>query len=152
MAAPINVQVDQVQGFIPDGRQTRIEFSSDQKQAKRQSFEWWHALTGWLKSSDNEKEHQLESFNKYLEGKNYREKTRRSYLFMLKKFLDHLDKKQLQAITYETIEDYNYEFFVSGKYSRSYQLQFISALSLYLEYKEGTKVNLKSLRPTNTSR
>ncbi len=50
------------------------------------------------------------------------------------------------------IEDYNFEFFVSGRYSRSYQLQFINALRLYYLLTEGIDLNLKQLRKTGTPR
>ena len=50
------------------------------------------------------------------------------------------------------IEDYNFEFFVSGRYSRSYQLQFINAIKLYYQLSEGVELNLKQLRKTGTGR
>lgn len=145
----------------PDGRQTRIDFFSPGKQgkpeshivhSKKSSMEWWHALTGWLKSTPKEQEHQLEEFNHFLESRKYSIKTCRSYIFMLKKFFNYLDQNEIREITIGTIEDYNYDFFVSAKYSRSYQLQFINGLTLYLEFANGMKVNLKGLRRSVTTR
>ncbi len=143
------------QRSLPDGRQTRIDFFRSARQPKsdphivtprKASFEWWHALTGWLKSSKHEREHNLDEYGKFLEERKYSLKTRNSYLFMLRKFFDYLDKKEVREISFGDIEDYNYDFFVKGRYSRSYQLQFINALTLYLEFAQGVRVNLKGLR------
>lgn len=65
---------------------------------------------------------------------------------MLRKFFDYLDQNGIKEITLDNIEDYNYDFFVSGRYSRSYQLQYLNGLTLYLEFAHGVKVNLKGLR------
>jgi hypothetical protein len=147
------------QRIYPDGRQTRIDFSPPGRRTKSQlhtsgraTFDWWHAITGWLRSSAQQQEHQLAEFKKFLEGRNYSPKSCRSYLFMLKKFFNYLDEKGVRQITTEDIEDYNYEFFVIGRYSRSYQLQFINALTLYLEFARGVKVNLKGLRKSESRR
>ncbi|MEX0986548.1 MAG: phage integrase N-terminal SAM-like domain-containing protein [Bacteroidales bacterium] len=145
----------------PDGRQTRIEFFNTSKHRKisphvvlpkKSSFEWWHAIAGWLKPSAHEQEDQLEAFRKFLEEKSYSSKTCYSYLFMIRKFLTYLDEKGVTRISFGDIEDYNYEFFVSGSYSRSYQLQFINGLTRYLEFTEGVKANLKGLRRTKAGR
>lgn len=149
------------QVFSPDGRQTRIDFFSSGRASKqaphiqgtrKAHLEWWHVLTGWLKSSKTEQEHHLEDYRKFLEGRKYSMKTIKSYLFMLRKFFAYLDERGIKDLTLGDIEDYNYDFFVSGRYSRSYQLQFINGLALYLEYAQGKKVNLKSLRKTSASR
>ncbi len=71
---------------------------------------------------------------------------------MLGKFFHYLDDKRITQISLGVIEDYNYEFFVAGKYSRSYQLQFINGLSLYLEFIKGVKVSLKGLRKSEVRR
>ena len=65
---------------------------------------------------------------------------------MLRKFFSYLEENQLEHMGAGVIEDYNYEFFVSGRYSRSYQLQYINALTLYFEFSENVKVNLKGLQ------
>jgi hypothetical protein len=141
--------------LMPDGRQTRIDFFYDGKQKKpgqhivapkKGSFEWWHAITGWLRSTKHEQEHQLEEFHNFLLQRNYSKKTCNSYSYMLRKFFAYLDEKKVGEISLGDIEDYNYDFFVSGRYSRSYQLQFINGLTLYLEFAQGVKVNLKGLR------
>jgi hypothetical protein len=143
---------------MPDGRQTRIDFFRTGKteshvlSTRKSSFEWWHTLTGWLKSSGHEQEHQLEEFRQYLEKQKYSPKTCESYLFMMRKFFKYLDEKEVEDLSFGDIEDYNYDFFVSGKYSRSYQLQFMNSLSLYLEFSQGIKVNLKGLRRSSAIR
>lgn len=65
---------------------------------------------------------------------------------MLRKFFDYLEENQISQVGPGVIEDYNYEFFVSGRYSRSYQLQFINSLTLYFEFSRNVKVNLKGLQ------
>jgi len=94
----------------------------------------------------------MEEFLTFLEKRNYSPKSCRSYLFMLKKFFHYLDEKRISQITLGVIEDYNYEFFVTGRYSRSYQLQFINGLSLYLEFVKGVRVNLGGLRKSEVKR
>ena len=71
---------------------------------------------------------------------------------MLRKFFAYIDDKKIEELTLGDIEDYNYDFFVSGRYSRSYQLQFINGLTLYLEFAQGVKVNLKGLRRSGVRR
>lgn len=146
---------------MPDGRQTRIDFFRSNKigradnhvmSPKKAGFEWWQTITGWLRSSRHEQERQLEDFREFLSKQQYSPKTCESYLFMLRKFFKYLDEKLVEEITIGDIEDYNYDFFVSGRYSRSYQLQFINSLTLYLEFAQGIKVNLKKLRRTSSMR
>ena len=146
---------------MPDGRQTRIDFFSTGKPkktgqrivaTKKGTFEWWHAITGWLRSTKHEQEHQLEEFRNYLVQRKYSQKTCSSYIYMLRKFFVYIDEKKVEQISLGNIEDYNYDFFVSGRYSRSYQLQFINSLTLYLEFAQGVKVNLKGLRRSEASR
>jgi hypothetical protein len=145
----------------PDGRQVRIEFFDHARAGKREvhvvparrsSFEWWQVLTGWMKAPKHAQEHQLDEFRNFLEKRNYSPKSCHSYLFMLKKFFHYLDEKRISQITPGVIEDYNYEFFVTGRYSRSYQLQFINGLSLYLEFVKGVRVNLGGLRKSEVKR
>jgi hypothetical protein len=154
MAASIQNSSDKtLPRYTPDGRQTRIDFFRSGRHnneshivpSKKNSFEWWHALTGWLKSSGHEQEHHLEEFVKFLEQRTYSPVTCKSYSYMLRKFFDYMDKKEVVSITFGDIEDFNYDFFISGSYSRSYQLQFINALTLYLEFSHGIQVNLKGL-------
>lgn len=134
---------------FPDGKQTRIDFFETGKRASR---DWWHALTGWLRASRHEQEDRLREYRLFLEGRGYSPKTCQSYIFMLRKFFRYLDEQGTSQITFGDIEDYNYAFFVSGKYSRSYQLQFINGLSLYLEYARGVRVNLKGLQRSEARR
>lgn len=127
--------------FPPDGKQTRIDFFP-----RKGNREWWSSLTAWLRSSRQEKDHKIEQFSQFLSSRNYSSKTIRSYIYMLEKFFEYLDEKDIDKLSFAVIEDYNYDFFVSGRYSRSYQLQFINSLTLYLEFSEKVKVNLKGLR------
>lgn len=139
----------------PDGRQTRIDFFSTTKSGKsdahiissrKNSFEWWHAITGWMKSGKPEQNRNIEEFEQFLLSRKYSEKTCKSYMFMLRKFFNYLEENQVSQMGPGVIEDYNYEFFVSGRYSRSYQLQFINSLTLYFEFSKNVKVNLKGLQ------
>ncbi len=129
----------------PDGRQTRIDFFSTSKP-------WWHAITGWMKPGKTEERKSTQEFEDFLLSRKYSEKTCKSYLFMLKKFFDYLEENDITKMGPGVIEDYNYEFFVSGRYSRSYQLQFINALTLYFEFAENVKVNLKGLQRSGVRR
>jgi hypothetical protein len=125
----------------PDGKQTRIDFFP-----KKNNREWWHSLTAWLTSSRQEQSRKIEQFSEFLASRNYSKKTISSYIYMLEKFFEYLDEKDIDTLSFGVIEDYNFDFFVSGRYSRSYQLQFINSLTLYLEFSENVKVNLKGLR------
>jgi len=135
----------------PDGRQTRIDFFGE-KPMKKNSSEWWHSLSSWFKHDHRPNGPKLEFYAQQLEKEGYSEKSRKSYLFMMKRFFDHFENLEPGDITMGEIEDYNYEFFVSGRYSRSYQLQFINAIKLYYHLTEGIDLNLKQLRKTDTVR
>jgi len=113
---------------------------------KKSSFEWWQTITGWLRAPAQEEERQLEAFRTYLENNGYSKKTCSSYLYMLRKFFEYMDAHGAGELSLGIIEDYNYDFFVSGRYSRSYQLQFINGMTHYLAFVHGVKVNLKGLR------
>jgi hypothetical protein len=145
----------------PDGRQTRIDFFQSHRQsepdrhityARKGSKEWWQTLTSWFKAESPQQYKDLELFNKMLEEKGYSKKSRQSYLFMLRKFFEEFENRDPAKITMGDIEDYNFEFFVSGRYSRPYQLQFINAIKLYYQYTFNIDLNLKNLRKTGLSR
>ena len=135
----------------PDGRQTRIDFF-DENTLKRQSSEWWQSISSLFKHGQKETGANLDFYVSQLEKEGYSEKSRRSYLFMVKRFFDYFEGTEPGEISMGAIEDYNFEFFVSGRYSRSYQLQFINALKLYYQLTEGIELNLKQLRKTGTPR
>jgi len=135
----------------PDGRQTRIDFFGE-KPHKRTSGDWWHSLSSWFRHEHREGGPRLEFYLQQLEKEGYSEKSRKTYLFMIKRFFDHFDHLDPRDITMGEIEDYNFEFFVSCRYSRSYQLQFINALKLYYQHTEGIELNLKQLRKTGVGR
>jgi len=135
----------------PDGKQTRIEFD-DSKSSKKSSSEWWHSLSSWFRHENKISGTKLEFFASQLEKEGYSEKSRKSYVFMMKRFFDHFEDLETRDITMGEIEDYNYEFFVSGRYSRSYQLQFINAIKLYYQLTEGKDLKLKQLRKTGVGR
>jgi len=135
----------------PDGRQTRIEFFNENS-LKRQSSEWWQSISSLFKHGQKTGGPNLEFFVNQLEKEGYSEKSRKSYLFMVKRFFDYFEGLEPCQISMGAIEDYNFEYFVSGRYSRSYQLQFINALKLYYQLTEGVDLNLKQLRKTGTLR
>lgn len=135
----------------PDGRQTRIDFF-DENASKKQSPDWWHSLSSLFRHSQKEEGVDLDFYVRQLEKEGYSEKSRKSYLFMVKRFFEHFKGVEPRQISMGAIEDYNFEFFVSGRYSRSYQLQFINALRLYYQLIEGIDLNLKQLRKTGTLR
>lgn len=134
-----------------DGRQTRIDFVEDNT-AKSESGEWWHTISSWFKQSNRIAGPDYEFYVQELEKEGYSEKSRKSYLFMMKRFFEYFENKEPREITMGEIEDYNFEFFVSGRYSRSYQLQFINAAKLYYHLIEGIELKLKHLRKTGTTR
>jgi hypothetical protein len=135
----------------PDGRQTRIDFFKE-RSAKRASPEWWHSISSWFKQENHLAVPDFELYLQMLEKEGYSEKSRKSYLFMMKRFFEYFDNPEPGKITMGEIEDYNFEFFVSGRYSRSYQLQFINAIKLYYHLIEGKELHLKQLRKTGISR
>lgn len=135
----------------PDGRQTRIDFF-DNRTHRKSSSDWWQSLSSWFKHDHKVIGRNLEFFSQQLEKEGYSEKSRKSYIFMMKRFFDHFEDLEPRNITMGEIEDYNFEFFVSGRYSRSYQLQFINAIKLYYHLIEGVELHLKQLRKTGPVR
>lgn len=135
----------------PDGRQTRIDFFGESA-FKRHSHDWWQTISSLFRAAHKKEGADLDFFVRQLEKEGYSEKSRKSYLFMVKRFFKYFTGIEPRQITMGAIEDYNYEFFVSGRYSRSYQLQFINALRLYYLLTEGIDLNLKHLRKTGTVR
>ena len=135
----------------PDGRQTRIDFFKE-KAAKKDAHEWWHSLSSWFRPAHQVKGPDFDFYLEQLEKEGYSEKSRKSYLFMMKRFFEYFENKEPRDISMGEIEDYNFEFFVSGRYSRSYQLQFINAARLYYHHVEGIELQLKKLRKTGVSR
>jgi hypothetical protein len=129
----------------PDGRQTRIDFFNENA-AGRHSPDWWHSISSLFRQPHKGPAADLDLFVRELEKEGYSEKTRSSYLFMVKRFFEHFEGIEPRQITMGEIEDYNFEYFVSGRYSRSYQLQFINALKLYYQLIEGIDLHLKHLR------
>jgi hypothetical protein len=135
----------------PDGRQTRIDFFTN-KSTRRFSVEWWNSISSWFRHETKGNGPKLKHFVEQLEKAGYSEKSCKSYVFMMKRFFDHFNHLDPGDITMGEIEDYNFEFFVSGRYSRSYQLQFINAIKLYYQLSEGIELNLKNLRKTGVGR
>ena len=135
----------------PDGRQTRIDFFRE-RSAKKGSSELWHSISSWFRQEDPVAGPNFEFYLQQLEKEGYSEKSRKSYLFMMKRFFDYFENLEPRDITMGEIEDYNFEFFVSGRYSRSYQLQFINAIKLYYQLTQGIELQLKQLRKTGISR
>jgi hypothetical protein len=135
----------------PDGRQTRIDFFGEIA-PKKHSSDWWHTISSIFRQHPKDEGVDLEFYARQLEKEGYSEKSRKNYLFLVKKFFNHFKGVDPGQITMGAIEDYNYEFFVSGRYSRSYQLQFINALKLYYQLTQGIDLNLKNLRKTRKFR
>jgi len=135
----------------PDGRQTRIDFFGEPS-LRRHSPDWWQTISSLFKAGHKKEGADLDFFVRQLEKEGYSEKSRKSYRFMVKRFFEHFKGIEPRQITMGAIEDYNYEFFISGRYSRSYQLQFINALRLYYLLTEGIDLHLKHLRKTGKAR
>ena len=135
----------------PDGRQTRIDFFGESS-VKKQSSDWWHTISSIFRHHQKDEGVDLDFFVRQLEKEGYSEKSRRSYLFMVRRFFEHFKGVDPNDISMGAIEDYNFEFFVSGRYSRSYQLQFINAIKLYYQLTQGIELNLKNLRKTRKYR
>lgn len=135
----------------PDGRQTRIDFFGEST-IRKQPTDWWHSISSIFRHHQKDEGIDLEFYSRQLEKEGYSEKSRKSYLFMVKKFFDYYKGIEPREISMGAIEDYNFEFFVSGRYSRSYQLQFINALKLFYHLTQGIDLNLKNLRKTKKFR
>jgi len=135
----------------PDGRQTRIDFFGESI-TKKHSPDWWHSISALFRHNQKEDGVNLDFYVSQLEKEGYSEKSRKSYLFMVKRFFEYFDGVEPRQISMGAIEDYNFEFFISGRYSRSYQLQFINAIRLYYLLTEGIDLNLKQLRKSGKSR
>lgn len=134
----------------PDGRQTRIDFFGSPS-TKKQGPDWWQTISSIFRHQKDEGV-DLDFFCRQLEKEGYSDKSRRTYRFMVKRFFEYFEGVEPGQITMGSIEDYNFEFFVSGRYSRSYQLQFINAIKLYYQLTQGIELNLKNLRKTRKFR
>ena len=99
-----------------------------------------------------EPERIIANFADHQRALNRAESTVEDYSRLVRRFFEYFRGVEPRKISMGAIEDYNYEFFVSGRYSRSYQLQFINALKLYYLLTEGIDLNLKKLRKTGTPR
>lgn len=135
----------------PDGRQTRIDFFGEST-LRKHGPDWWQTISSLFRAGHKREGADLDFFVRQLEKEGYSEKSRKDYLFMVKRFFEYFKGIEPRQITMGAIEDYNYEFFISGRYSRSYQLQFINALRLYYLLTEGIDLHLKHLRKTGTVR
>jgi hypothetical protein len=135
----------------PDGKQTRIDFFRG-KTARKSSSEWWHSISSWFRNEEKDSGTELDYFDRELGKKGYSEKSRKTYTFMMRRFFDYFGNPDPGRISMGEIEDYNFEFFVSGRYSRSYQLQFINAIKLYYLLTAGIELNLKKLPKTGVGR
>ena len=152
-ARPGSSQARDMKG--PDGRQTRIVFLQADSPAeagiegrisRKGSFDWWHVLTTWIRQGKPGQDRKMDAFSTFLSDRGYSVKTRSTYLYMLGKFFNYLEERRVKTLTTGIVEDFNYDFFVTGNYSRSYQLQFINALSRYVEFAFGVKVSFRNLR------
>jgi hypothetical protein len=132
----------------PDGKQTRLDLFGT-KPDKRSPGEWWNSFSAWFRHEDKGGVPDLDLFDEKLKKEGYSGKSRKSYLFMVKRFFEYFEQLQPGEVTMGEIEDYNFEFFVSGRYSRSYQLQFINAIKLYFLLTRGITLNLRQLRKTD---
>jgi len=132
----------------PDGRQTRIDFFG-KSTSKKHPPEWWQTISSIFRHQQKEEGADLDFYSRQLEKEGYSEQSRKSYLFMVRRFFDYYQGVNPKEISMGAIEDYNYEFFVSGRYSRSYQLQFINAIKLYYQLTQGIDLKLKNLRKTS---
>lgn len=135
----------------PDGKQTRIDFFNTRYE-KKSTPDWWQSLSSLFRRESELPGPRLNFFSEQLEKEGYSEKSRKTYLFMVKRFFEYYDTMDPKDITMGEIEDYNYDFFVSGRYSRSYQLQFINAIKLYYQLTEGIELQLRQLRKTGVGR
>jgi hypothetical protein len=135
----------------PDGKQTRIDFFGE-RPVRKSTSEWWLSISSIFKHAQRHTGPNLAFYEQQLENEGYSEKSRKSYIFMMKRFFNHYEHLEPRDITMGEIEDYNFEFFVSGRYSRSYQQQFINAIKLYYQLTEGIELNLKQLRKTGPCR
>ena len=134
----------------PDGRQTRIDFFGEST-SRRHSPEWWQSISSLFRHHKEEGIN-LDFYERQLEKEGYSEKSRKSYLFMVRRFFEYFKGTEPRQISMGAIEDYNFEFFVSGRYSRSYQLQFINAIKLYYQLTQWIELNLRILRKTSKFR
>ncbi|PID91819.1 MAG: hypothetical protein CSA96_06425 [Bacteroidetes bacterium] len=135
----------------PDGRQTRISFAREQGERKHR-IDWWLGLSSFFRNNERKIDQRLVFFAQQLENEGYSSSTRETYILMIKRFFAYLENPDPGAVSMADIEDYNYAFFVSGRYSRSYQLQFVSAIRQYFRLTEGISINLKGLRKTGLRR
>ena len=88
---------------------------------------------------------ELEKFRKYLKSLRYSQQTIKSYLNVLQLQFSTYDKQSTSALTMDDLDQFNHDYFISQKHSRSYQNIWISALKLFLDKRTDHKVDLDRL-------
>ncbi len=91
-------------------------------------------------------------FQEYLKRRRYAESTIDAYIKVIKLFYVWKKRHGITAIDRSIIERFNTDYFISGKYSRSYQNIFINAIKLMHEKGDLPNVDVYEIeRPKRTS-
>lgn len=93
-----------------------------------------------------------EKFENQLDARRYAENTVRTYLSMVKIFLNWFADVPVDAISNDDVNSFLSDFLVGRGYSISYQRQMVSAIKLFYEKQRGTALEIEKLDYPRKSR
>lgn len=94
----------------------------------------------------------LDRYHIYLKNRRYSEQTIKSYENHIRNFLLFYYDKEIEMITNEDVQYFNYERMIKRKTSHSYQNQFITSLKLFLNVVTQTKIDIHEIERAKGSR
>jgi len=94
-----------------------------------------------LEPLTNDKQVQVNNFERYLKSKRYSDNTIKTYLDALKIFLRYFHTKTIDAIVNDDIITFNNDYILANKFSSSYQNQFVNAIKLFFGKIQDRQIN-----------
>lgn len=94
----------------------------------------------------------LSRFKIYLKNRRYSESTIKNYEKRIRDFLEFYHDKEIDLITNEDIQYYNYERMIKKKVSYTLQNLFVTSLKLFLKTVSESKIDIKRVERAKTSR
>lgn len=87
----------------------------------------------------------LYQFEIWLQHRRYSDRTRETYLALIKSFLIFFQNKPLNDVTNQDVVIFNHQLIIKKQYSISYQRQMVSALKLFYKQIENKKLVIDKL-------
>ena len=112
---------------------------------------------GKVKYSTNlnlSKEHTnaLEKFYRFLKNRRYSDQTIKNYIKRIRDFLEFFSDKEIDLITNEDVQYFNYEKMIKKRASYTVQNQFVTSLKLFLKTVSESKIDIQEVERAKKSR